>query len=152
MNILLGAILVLNIAVIVAVALIYRKISRVFAQFITPVSDSQPSPLAMLIDNIATMFSRSIVMQAKASFMGIQSGQKRAETAIAGDIAEGMVSQSPLGGLLNSFPALKKTLRRNPQLIDMAMQFMSKQDNQTPSGNQTVSAGGNGHSQVKFKL
>jgi hypothetical protein len=153
MNILLALILALNIGVIVTVVLVYLKISKVFRQFVTPPGENQPSPLALLIDGIASMFSRSIVAQAKASFMGVQSGLKRQESAIAGDIAEGVVaSQSPLlGGLLDSFPALKKTLRRNPQLVDMVLGFMAKQGGQ-PGGNQTVSIGGNGHSQAKFKL
>ena len=159
MNYLLGAILGLNIAVIVCVYIIYRKIAKNITQFVSPQAENQPSPMALLIDGIASMLARSIVGQAKATFMGLQSGSKRAETAISGDIAEGIVSQSPLGGLLNSFPALKKTLRRNPQLIDMAMQFMAKQATSPTNGtsNQsqnvpTVSMGGNGHSQVKFKL
>jgi hypothetical protein len=159
MNILLSCILALMIACVVAVIMIYRKISRTITQFITPEAENKPSPFALLIDSVASMFGRSIVAQLKSTLMGVQSGQKRAESAIEGDIMEGVVqSQSPmLGGLLNSFPALKKTLRRNPQLADMAMQFMANKMATNGTSNQsqnvpTVSMGGNGHSKVKFKL
>ena len=155
MNILLALILTILVVWSVVAVLVYRKITRVITQFVTPTSENQPSPFALLIDSVSSMFGRSIVAQAKSTLMGVQSGAKRAETAIAGDIAEGVIeSQSPmLGGLLNSFPALKKTLRRNPQLVDMAMQFMSAkgQSNQSHSVS-SVSPGGNGHSTVKFKL
>ena len=147
------------IAVILACFMIYRRIMNIITQFMTPEAENKPSPFAMLVDSVATMFGRSIVAQLKSTLMGVQSGAKRAETAIEGDIMEGVVqAQSPmLGGLLNSFSALKKTLRRNPQLADMAMQFMANKMATNGQSNQsqnvpTVSMGGNGHSQVKFKL
>src|ERR1035437_6872878 len=109
MNILLALILTILVVWSVVAVVVYRKITRVITQFVTPTSEKQPSPFALLIDSVSSMFGRSIVAQAKSTLMGVQSGAKRAETAIAGDIAEGVIeSQSPmLGGLLNSFPALK---------------------------------------------
>lgn len=79
--------------------------------------------MAQVVEAAGLIVARSIVAQAKASFMGMESGAKRQEAAIAGDIAEGVLNtQLPLAGaLLQSFPSLRKTLRRNPQLLDLAL-------------------------------
>ena len=100
-----------------------RRIYSTIEQFLTSPDEKTPSPLAQVTQVASDMLARSIIAQAKATFMGKQSGSERAETAITGDIAEGLLTaKAPmLGALLNSFPALKKTLRRNPQLIDLAM-------------------------------
>lgn len=159
MNILLAAILLANVAllaiILVAFVKIRRESTRVYQNiigFITPVDDKTPSPAAQVADQISSMFARALVAQAKASFMGKQSGEARAQAAIDGDIALDLAVQaSPLiGALANSFPALKKTLRRNPQLLDLVL---SKLGGGGSAGAPAPSNGNNGHHlQTTFKL
>lgn len=131
--------------------LAYRKIRSIqatFTAFITPADEKTPSPLAKTTEIFSDMVARSIMAQAKTFMMGLQSGQKRAETALQGDIVDDMANQSgnPLGAVLSSFPAVKKTLRRNPQLMDMALSYLSKRAGNNPAGNN------HNAEQVKFKL
>lgn len=145
-NILLSLILVLFLSLTVTGVILFLKLSSILREFITPPAENQPSPLANTIDAMGTIIARSIVAQIKGFMMGLQSADRRAENAIQGDIAEGLANQNPIGSLLTSFPALRKTLRRNPQLIDMALSAL---------GNKFGHANGNNHSsgtQVKFKL
>ena len=55
--------------------------------------------------------------------MGQQSGQVRQEKAVEGAIAEDLVRAAhPLAGtLLDAMPELRKTLKRNPGLLDFAL-------------------------------
>lgn len=123
------------------------QFENVIRSFVTPIDEKTGSPLAKVTESAADMIARSIMAQAKGFMLGLQSGQKRAETAIQADIAEGSgLGASPLGAVLESFPALKKTLRRNPQLIDMAMGYLSRK-----KGVAAGSSSDNGQ-QPKFKL
>lgn len=122
MNILLTSILIVCGAILGILSLFAWRLMRlqnVFRDFVTPVDEKTPSALAKTTDIMACMIARAIVAQAKTTLMGMQSGQVRAETAIAENVLEG--SNPAIGALLSSFPALKKTLRRNPALLDMAL-------------------------------
>ena len=90
--------------------------------FVSPVAEGQPSPLAATAEVGAEMIARAVMARAKMTFAGLSSGVVRQEKAVEGDIAEDMARMSPIvDGLLDSFPALKKTLRKNPALLDMAL-------------------------------
>jgi len=153
MNILIALVILANIIVLsVSLVAFYwvRRTKDEIKAFITPLPDGNASPLAQTADALSIVLARAVAAQLKTTFMGAQSGAVRAEKGIEGDIAEGLLSaQSPLAGaLLNSFPALKKTLRRNPQLIDLAL---SKLPGLIQSG------GGGNHNvqpvdQARFKL
>lgn len=147
-NILLAVILtVLSLltVIMIIVVLSIKQYSGAINAFITPEEEGKPSPLACVSEAFADILARSVVAQAKTTFMGIQSGQARAQKAIEADIAQDMAAANPLvSGVLDQFPSLKKTLRRNPALIDMAMATLSnKLQPSTPS---------NGHDKVKFNL
>lgn len=153
-NILLIALLSVNVAVLALVALFALKIRaahRAFTTFITSPGENQPSPLAQTTGAMADMVARSLVAQAKATFMGLQSGNSRAEKAIEADMAEDLIAQkSPLAGaIMSSFPSLRRTLRRNPQLIDLAMQEMAKRG-AGPAA--TADNGGGNRGQIPFSL
>jgi hypothetical protein len=153
MNIILIVILCLTALMCGLFYLFYRKVTYfegTIKAFIQPVDDKTPSQLAKTTEIISDMIARSIMAQAKTFMMGLQSGQNRAETAIKGDITEDMINQSsnPLGAILSSFPAVKKSLRRNPQLLDLAMGYLgSKMQGKGNNGDKPVASG-----QVKFKL
>jgi hypothetical protein len=153
---LLGIIIIL-ISIVAALFIIYllsiKRISDQFKEFITPPKDKNggilPSPLGRFIDASAVLIGRAITMQLKATFMAGESAAKRAGSAIAGDIAEGLAEQNPLiAGALNMFPKLRKTLRRNPGLVDMALsRFGGGGNGEKPA--QSGSQGNDGAYQIK---
>lgn len=149
-NILLVSILLANLALLGFFVLVTIKIFNIARGFVMPESEGKPSPLAMMVSSAGDILARSIVALFKTTFMGKESGAARAEKAVEGDIAEGIISQANPGiaSILGSFPSLKKTLRRNPALIDFALSKLTKIGN--PGGPQL--GGGNGSSQVKFNL
>ena len=153
-NFLLIVLIVLNGLILAGFCFAFYKISQIYIQFktfVTPLPDGKPSPLANFTQILADMAGRSIVATAKAAFMGGESGTSRAVKAIAGDIAVDQMSNSPLGAILSSFPSLKKTLRKNPQLIDLALNAIK---NKSFGG--LIPSGSNGNSsesiQDKFKI
>ena len=125
-----------------------RRFMRTLKLFIEPESEGQPSPLAKVTDATASMFARAVIAQGKGLLMGLQSGAVRAEKAITADIQEGIAQQNPLGAMLTSFPALRKSLRRNPALMDVALQLFRRGGSQVREMNNN---GGNGE-QPRFKF
>lgn len=132
--------------VLIRVYIEYAKINEVVKTFITPPEEGKPSALAMTSQAFAEIIARSMMAQAKGFLMGLQSGETRGKQAIAGDVVQDSLGASPLAAILGSFPSLKKSLRRNPQLLDLAMGMLTK-------GN---SGGGgssnNGHSDFQSRL
>lgn len=129
-----------------------QKVERYEAEIrelIEPVADGQPSPLASAIDAASQVAARAITAQLKTTFMGIESGARRGASGIAADVVEDAAAGSPIGAILSSFPTVRKSLRRNPGLIDVALGLVG---NMSQRGN-----GGNGHMPVevgkpRFKL
>lgn len=125
-NLLITAVLLGHSALIGWVAVLSRRKIRGFEEtiraFISPRGE-EASPLASVVDVAAGMVARAVTAQIKTSLMGQQSGQVRQERAIEGAIAEDMVRAAhPLAGtLLDAMPELKKTLKKNPQLLDFAL-------------------------------
>jgi len=153
-NILLALILLAMIAGGIAGISVYRRVRAVYAElraFVTPMGENQPSPAAQTVEAASDILARALVARAKTTFMGIQSGAARAERGIEGDIAEGAIgAASPmLGAVLAAFPALRKTLRRNPGLVDLALAKLGGMGKGSAPG--ALAGSGNG-SQSRFKL
>jgi hypothetical protein len=157
-NILLTLILLSILSGLLFVAVICMKIRGVFnefRQFISAPDEKTPSPLAQLVSAMSDIAARSIVARIKATFMGKQSGAVRAEGAVDEAIAQDQVNgMNPLlGSVLDSFPTLKKSLLKNPALIDFAL---SKFGNLGGTGNGSINSSqpsdNNHNGQVKFKL
>jgi len=159
-NILLTAILLTNFAILVIILAVILKIRALSVRissvyhdlisFITPDEAGKPSAMAVVASTYADMLSRSFVSQIKATFMGQASGKSRGEAAVDVGLAE---AQSPLLGMaISAIPSLGKTLKRNPALLDYAMNTLSHLGNAGKS--QTGSSGSrNGASnQIKFKF
>jgi len=100
-----------------------RELEATLRVFVTPKGPDQASPLASCVDVAADMVARAVTARIKTSLMGSQSGQVRQEKAVEGAIAEDMVRAAhPLAGtLLDAMPELRKTLKKNPQLLDFAL-------------------------------
>jgi hypothetical protein len=159
MNILVTLVLVVNLVTLLVLLYLVSRLRGVrgdiagfvdeIRAFVSPVDDKTPSPLAATVEAMSEVFSRTLIMQAKAVFMGKQSGEARASAAIEADIAESALAEkSPMLSMaLNAIPGLKKSLRKHPELIDMAIQKFASNHTTQP-----VSSGGNGNGKVKFSL
>lgn len=127
-----------------------RKLSSVTADiraFIHAPDEKTPSPLANTVQIVADMIGRSICNLLKTTFMGKQSGESKSTAMLAGDIALDTLGSSPLGAILSSFPALGKTLRKHPELIDAAMGMLSKKAGSNGSASDSGS-----NAQAVFRL
>jgi len=126
LNLLITALLLAQVVLIGWISVVCRgKIRRLEAtirEFVTPKGE-EASPLASVVDVGAGMVARAVTAQIKTSLMGQQSGQVRQEAAVNGAIAEDLARAAhPLAGtLLDAMPELKKTLRKNPGLLDFAL-------------------------------
>jgi hypothetical protein len=154
MSILLSSILAVNVALLAIILIVFRKMTGIYREFIDFISPNgdKPSALAETASSISEMLARSLVAQAKSTFMGIQSGQVRGDNAVQAELALDVVSQSnpAIGAILSSFPALKKTLKKNPALLDLAIsRFTQSKAAVSPS---TPVASSNGKGKVRFNL
>lgn len=141
----------INILLIGALFLAFSRVSRVyheFKAFILPKDDGKPSDLANFTQLVADMVGRSICASLKSTFMGKESGQVRGENAVQSDLAKDGALGGGLASLISSFPSLGKSLKRNPGLIDLALNVMQKRGiTQAP-----VEAKSNGKTQFELKL
>jgi hypothetical protein len=104
-----------------------HTLDKEFREFLTQQGENQPSPLAVMTQAFCDTAARSISASLKATFMGKQSGDVRALKALAGDVAEDTLAGNPIAGaILNSFPAVRKNLRKHPELLDVAMSMINK--------------------------
>jgi len=154
MNILLTSILLANVAILAIIGIISLKVRGIFrdiVSFITPPDEKTPSQVANVVSTVSDSFARSIVAQAKATFMGKQSGVVRAEKGVDADIAEDTLAMvnPTLSAILTSFPALRKTLRKNPALIDLALEKLTGSHGTTSTPQTVVN---NGHNQFDMNL
>jgi len=158
MNVLLTAILLTNLVLIGIVLYAFLRISRVyktFIDFITPAREGEPSALALTASNMADMLARSLIAQVKAYLMGLQSGTVRADNAEAFNTAvEVAGSANPLIGAVVNIPGVKKLLKKNPGLLDLAIQqFMkSRGPGSVPSGPSAQPGQNHAQNQTSFKI
>lgn len=150
----LNAILLVLIFSVLTYAVI--KIWRVyqgFRSFITAPDDKTPSAFAQTVEASGEIIARALVAQAKATFMGKQSGQARGEQSLQGAFIQDQASQlgGPAGllaGVLTSFPAVRKVLIKNPGLIDLALGMINKKGGAAAAA-PPVSLRNNGHQETE---
>lgn len=156
LNGLLTAFLLLLLAILASVSVIMalsvRKTWRQIVSFITPAAENQESPLAVVLDALAQRVGHSIAVEVKTTLLGKESGLKRGEQAVAGDVAMDLLGQEKplLAGLLEGFPTLKKRLLKNPGLIGAALGLLG--GNGKGGGPAPAGGGGGGNSQSAFRI
>lgn len=136
-------VLVVNCVILSIVFIAFRQfveIRKQFEIFTTSPGDGKPSPLAEVIQASSEILARSILAQAKTTLMGFKSGMAKAERGIQGDLAEGIAEQAGFGSVLDAIPGARKSLRKNPGLIDIALSFLGNRSN----GNHAGAAGSSG--------
>lgn len=133
---------------------IYADLRDSFTAFLSPAEDGKASALATMTDAAAQMIARAMAMQIKAMLMGMQSGQVRGEKAEQGEMALEQLQGSPLAALGN-YAGIRRSLRKNPGLMDLALQFLP--GILAGKGGQGAGPGGSGDNgagagAVRFKL
>lgn len=157
MNMVLTAVILAQTILLGTLAWLFRakvhQINATIRTFITPKGPDEASPLALTVDIGADMVARAVMARAKTTFLGQQSGAVRQEKAVEGAIAEDMAraAHPMVGPLLDQMPELRKTLRRNPALLDFALSKLATkaaanqpQTTATPQSNNGKGGGING--------
>jgi len=143
-NLLIAAFLLVQIAFIGWISAHFRgkvrELEGTIRDFVTPKGPEEASPLANVVDVAADMVARAVTARIKTSLMGSQSGQVRQEKAVDGAIAEDLARAAhPLAGtLLDAMPELRKTLRKNPGLLDFALSKLGAMQAKTDNSNQPI--------------
>ena len=143
-NLLIAAFLLVQIAFIGWISAHFRskvrELEGTIREFVTPKGPDQASPLANVVDVAADMVARAVTARIKTSLMGEKSGQVRQEKAVDGAIAEDLARAAhPLAGtLLDAMPELRKTLRKNPGLLDFALSKLGAMQAKTDNPNQSI--------------
>ena len=144
-HLLIAALLLTQVVLIGGITLVcrgkLRELQSTIRAFVTPKGPEEASPLANVVDVGADMVARAVTARIKTSLMGSQSGQVRQEKAVEGAIAEDMVRAAhPLAGtLLDSMPELRKTLKKNPALLDFALSKLAGMQQQQQTTTTLVS-------------
>jgi len=132
----------------VAIFIVYRRLSKVFYQFIVPPEPGEPSAIASMAQSFAKVIAHETGSSITGSLMGYASGQSKQAQMIGSAIQEDAINQANpmMGAALSQFPALGKLLRKNPQLASMAAAMLAGHA-RPGNGNAGRSTG-----QVEFKL
>lgn len=150
-DILLVMILLVLAASIVSMVLIARRVKQTILDFIVPREQGKPSDLAITAEVLASMIGRAVTAQIKTTLMGMQSGENRGQASINGAIAQDRANQMGFGNLLQSFPVLSRTIKKNPSLMDFAMNVLAQRMAGT-SGNHPSNGSGPEAESPKFNL
>ncbi len=150
-NALLALILVANLLIVAGFVYLWLKFIAVYSlaqRFLSPISEGELSPLATLWQALVGQFIARLTDAIKSNFLGMESGIKKQEAMLQGDLAMDDLQGKSMGlaALLGSFPSLKRRLLRNPALIDMALGLLGKRVSQPSTDH------GEGTSDYKEKL
>lgn len=118
--------------------------------FVSPAGDGKPSPLAQSAEVLSEMLARSLMAQVKTTLMGMRSGEVRGQRAEAGEQAV-ETAQGLLPGLA-ALPGVRSTLKKNPGLLDLALQVLGPKLFGGGGQSSEPAASGNGNGHVRFKL
>jgi hypothetical protein len=144
MSVLIALILTVNVLLLAILSYFLYSIFNVYRTikaFLTPTEKDKPSPVALVWESACSMLSRALMAGLRMTFLNKASADSRAASAIDSAIIQDSTdAANPIAGaILNRFPSLKKTLTRNPGLLDMAISrlglFGSKGSPGAASGN-----------------
>lgn len=127
------------------------KLENEVLAFCTSPGQDEPSQLAQALQAFADMIGRSIAAQLKMTLMNQASQDVRSERALRADIGEAAIQEyNPMiSGLMNSVPGIRRSLRKNPGLMDLIISQVIKNPGML-SGSRGPRSDGN--SQIKFNL
>lgn len=148
---LLGVIICQLLPLLLGMVLIKRLISSLSASarlFFEPKAEGKQSSFADILDNISSRFGSAVVASLKGFLMAENSAVVRSEKAQA---RQQMMAGNPmLSGLAAFAPGVGKVINKHPELAQLAMQFLNR--NQKQAGAEEVAASNNGGSSNPFKI
>lgn len=117
-----------------ALFIISRYISRQKRQLVAVLrayfetTSEQPSEFSNFIDIVGDRFSSKMAQNLKTVFMGVQSVDSKNLKKLDGALVTDLMAQSSplLGTIAESFPAVGKMIRKNPNLIPLLQGLLTK--------------------------
>ena len=101
-----------------------NRIKVVFTGLVSSPGPDQPSPAALVTDQVAQVLASRLASQLKATLMGTESGISRNQAAIETELMAG--SNPVLGAVLANFPGIRKRLTKNPGLAPLVQAAAEK--------------------------
>ena len=101
------------------------KILTTIHEFVNPIDENTPSPLAQFTDSVAEQF----VTKLKMGILGQRSGDARLEQAVMQDAVGDILSgQNPVLSMMldQYFPSWKKRLAKNPHALPVILNIAEK--------------------------
>lgn len=117
-------------AVILFTSIAAFNVAVLFAvkRYIFSVRGDKASRFAELSDFVIERTAQSTAQSLKAVFMGVQSGEAKREKSLETALAKDLLTQKApwLAAVLDSFPALKKQIERNPEMANQALAMIKR--------------------------
>jgi hypothetical protein len=101
--------------------------------FVEAPDEKTPSPLAVLVDNLALLLASRLMQQIKAMLAGVESGAAKGEQL---QMFEQAAAESPLIGILGSMlpRRVRNSLMKNPQMVGALSRLLGGNHSATPGG------------------
>lgn len=107
-----------------------QELQELVRSFVEAPDDKTPSPLAVLIDQGATLLAARLMQQLKAMLAGVESGLSKQESAqMLGAATEGSPFLGMLAGILPK--RVRAGLMKNPQMIGALANMVNNRGNGT---------------------
>jgi hypothetical protein len=119
----LGLLVAMNLWQLVAFHRVKSGLQRLFYEFTTPEREGEKSGLDIFMETLAHNIGHSAFTQVRSMMANSASKDARAEKAVDSAINQDLLAQANpvIGALLDSMPALRKVIRRNPALAELAI-------------------------------
>lgn len=93
-----------------------QELTEVLRSFVSAPNPETPSPLAVLVDNVATLLAARLVQQVKTMLSGVESGASKGEQLA---LIEGATQGNPWLALISGMlpKRIRTKLLANPQMI-----------------------------------
>ena len=121
-----------------------RDLEAGIRSFLTAPDANTPSPLALIVDQLAQVVARGVIAQAQTTIMGIKSGASRA--AASAEAQANMARYPWLSVLAQLMPGAAKSLAKNPALLNLAGSMLQRNQGQQQQ-QQPAPGRDNGHQQ-----
>lgn len=122
-------------------------------QFVTAPTDTEPSPLAQLADQLAVILGSRVAQSIEARLLAHKSHVARQANALAEDVVQDAADQAnpALGAILGALPSVKRRVARNPSALEAIIPIVSKLLGGAPPG-ASAKSNGDGSYQQRLRL
>jgi hypothetical protein len=147
-----------TLAVNAAIFFMFRRklsaLQRNYHEFVTPEHAGEKSGLDEFVDRLSYNIGHSAFTQVRSMMASSESASVRGQKAVDSAISEDLLSSvNPLlAGLLDTMPALRKVVRRNPALADYALEKITSKVQTQQSVNPTIGHRDNGNYQTTLSI